>query len=112
AVVGELGLAAEGGARGDVDDLPAAVRAHRAHGQEGGVRRAEDVDVEGAPPAALPGVVVVAVEKVDLEGGGVVDEDVDAAEAVDHLGDLPRIGHVGAEGDGVADLRGHGPRLR
>jgi NAD(P)-dependent dehydrogenase (short-subunit alcohol dehydrogenase family) len=53
----------------------------------------------------------VAVEGVPLERGGVVDEDVDAADLVDHRLDLARIAEVGADGDGVADLLGYRTRL-
>ncbi len=51
----------------------------------------------------MPRLVIVTVEGVDLEGGGVVDQNVDSAETVDHgLNhgfNLLGIGDVGADGD-------------
>ena len=54
---GDLGLAAEGAARGDVDDPPAAGLDHVGYRAPGGIGGAEEVDRQGVVPGALPVLV-------------------------------------------------------
>ncbi len=84
------GVAAKGGAAGDVDDRAAATLAEVADGLAAQVRRRHQVDAEGARPRRGPGLEVGVDARRDVDAG-VVDQHVDAA--------LP--------GNGVAPQRGH-----
>ena len=99
--VGDGDLAADGG---DVDDGGAAwpagqgrLGAHVREGLPGGVERGEEVDLHGA----LEGFDGLRLDGADLDDAGVVDEEVDAAEAGDGLGDeaaaLVGFGEVGGD---------------
>jgi hypothetical protein len=79
-------------AGGDVDDPPAAARFHARHRQLSQGERRVHIDREVVQPVR-PGHLEQRRRPVVTDGhGGVVDEDVDAAEAVDSgAGDLLQV---------------------
>jgi hypothetical protein len=104
-VVQQEGHAAEGRARGDVHDAPAALGAHLRHHCAAGQEHAEHVDVHDLTPLRDGDLLERAHGQRRVEAG-VVDEDVDRAAALDRLGRHP--GHVvlGGDVDGQPDAVG------
>ena len=89
--------------RGDIDDPPAALPLHdRSHGL-GQKHGAGEVDVDDLRPL-LVGEAIEVGEGDRLIVGGVVDQDVEPAEAFDYIVDqalhLVALGHVAGEGRG------------
>jgi hypothetical protein len=100
--------------RRDVHDPPAtAARDHPAGRDLGAQERPREVDLEGASPARER----VVEQRRAVVRAGVVDEDVDPAEApghgLDHRADGVRVAQVGPDHDVPAAVqrRGHGLRL-
>ena len=110
---GAVGRQARGGGaagqRGDVDDVAGAARAHAPHRLLRAVDDGVQVDLELAGDARL----VLLVERRDHHDPGVVDEDVERAEAlldlVEEGGEAAPVGHVEGEADrAVGELGGGG----
>src|SRR4029450_2179211 len=92
--------------RGDIDDAAAALSLHHGGNGLGDQHRAGQVDVDDLGPF-LVGEVVEILERDRLVVGGIVDQDVEPAEALHHVVDhalhLVALGDVAGEGGG-ADL--------
>ena len=100
-------------ARSDVDDPPAAAPLHDRHAQLHQRERSVDIDVELVEPFLAAEVEEGLVPIIPGGGGGVVDEDIHAAETLDRLVDQPSeirfAGEIGRNRDAFAahllDLR-------
>ena len=97
-VVGGVGVAFLAGDRGDVDDAPVVLRDHAGHDRARADEGAVEVDAHHLAPfldLGLPGL------GVDAGDAGVVDEDIDASEALDGgvagLGDRGGLRHVAGD---------------
>ena len=103
--VGHVRRGEPGVVRPDVDDAPAALRPHRREDCPAHEERPVEHDLDDRPPA-VRGELLRRAQEVT---GGVVDEDVDAPEALerplrDPLG-LLGVAHVGLEGEGAPPQR-------
>ena len=92
----ELRLGDEAGHGGDVDNGPAACLAHQGHHVLGDQSRPHDIDVQNLPPFLRRGV-----DALEHKDGGVVHQDVDAAEDARCLGghalNAGFISHIGPD---------------
>ena len=102
AVGGAGRLAAKGAAGGDVDDTAVPLADHLLRGAVADIGRADEVGVEDAPPAFLPGLIVYFSQRVVFVDAGVVDDDVETAVVVNGApararDTAVRVGQIGAQ---------------